>query len=121
MGFVPLFAVVSLMGAKISASDGFFTFKKESYDKIYSSEFVNVKKTFAESPSVFRNENHFDIPTTIAFEDSREKINLTPGDVIKISEDLTFSDWGGKPSSEEVALEDFTLSSDKIKKAEEDK
>ncbi len=116
----PLFAIASFMGNKVSASDEFFIVSRESYDKIHSSEFVNVKKTFAEAPPLFKNKGDFNIPQTIAFEDSREKINLAPGDIIKISEDLTFSDWGGNSVSTEVAAEDFVLSSDKIKKTEEE-
>ncbi|QLH36931.1 MAG: hypothetical protein HWD61_12975 [Parachlamydiaceae bacterium] len=45
---------------------------------------------------------------------------MTPGDVIKISEDLTFSDWGGNSTSSHVAEEDFVLSRDKLKKTEDD-
>ncbi len=39
---------------------------------------------------------------------------------IKISEDLTFSDWGGVSSSDQVAEEDFTLPKDKVKKTEDE-
>lgn len=113
-----LLAIACMMGTKIYAFDE-IVISEESFNKIHSDEFVNVKKSFAESPSLFQSKDNFKI-NAFAFEDSREKICLTPGDVIKISEELTFSDWGGSTSSSQVAEEDFTLSNDKIKKTEEE-
>lgn len=116
--FLFIFSIL-LIDKRVNAEE-IFHLSEESFDKIHSDEFINVKKNFAESPSLFQGCDDFDIPKTIAFEDSRDKIILTPGDVIKISEDLTFSDWGGTSSSSQVAEEDFTLSKDKLKKTEDD-
>lgn len=114
--FVALF-LMAQMGVFASET---FEISDASLDKIHSDEFVTLKKTFAESPPMFQNSSDLNIPKMIAFDDSQKKIVLTPGDVIKISEDLTFSDWGGKPSSDQVAEEDFVLPRDKVKKTEED-
>ena len=110
-----LLAAACVVETKIFALDD-IVLSKESYDKIYADEFVNEKKTFAEAEPFF-DKKEFDVPQLIAFED--ETIRLTPGDVIKISEELTFSDWGGAASSKQIAAEDFTLPADTIKKMEE--
>lgn len=99
-----------LLGTKIVATEENFTISEQSYDKIHSNEFDVQKKSFAESPSLFMGKSNFDIPQAIAFD---EKIRLTPGDIIKISEELTFSDWGKTSLYEQVAAEDFTLPKDK--------
>lgn len=114
-----LLLAITFLTAKICASEE-IVISDESFNKIRSDEFVNVKKSFAESPSLFQSKSDFNIPQAIAFDDSHKKISLTPGDVIKISEDLTFSDWGGNSSSKEVAEEDFTLPTDIVKKTEKE-
>lgn len=116
---VILFIMICTFTRQIYSLDDFFQLPDKSFDKIHSDEFAVQKKTFAESPSLFKEKDNFSIPKMIAFEDSCDKIRLTPTDIIKISEDLTFSDWGGKPCTQQVAEEDFTLSNDKIKKTEE--
>ncbi len=68
-----LLAVTCITRTAIDAADDVFQISNESFDKIHSKEFVSLKKTFAESPSLFQNKKDFEIPTTIAFEDSREK------------------------------------------------
>lgn len=118
--FSMLLMTASLIGTRLDATEEIFILSSESFDKIHSDEFVSLKKTFAESPSLFHANSDFNIPQSIAFDDSSGKIHLTPGDVIKISEDLTFSDWVGSSSSTQVAEEDFTLPNDKIKKTEQE-
>jgi hypothetical protein len=115
-----ILSMAFLAGANLFAAEEFFELSRESLDKIQADEFVKMKKTFAESPSYFQANKDLDIPKAIAFEDSREKIRLAPGDVIKISEELTFSDWGGASANSQVAEEDFTLPEDKVKKTEEE-
>ncbi len=113
-----LSVLMSCVSIKMFAAEE-IVISDESYNKIHSHEFVTQKKSFAEAPSLFEGKLNFDIPTAVAFEDSREKIRLAPGDIIKISEELTFGDWGGSSSLSQVAEEDFVLSDGQAKKPEE--
>lgn len=104
--------LLTLACLNLSGEEDIFLISDAAIEKIHSKEFINLKKTFAESPPIFKNQASIDIPKAIAFEDSRQSIRLTPGDIIKISEDLTFSDWGAKSA---VAEEDFNLKDSKKK------
>lgn len=115
---IPLFALLIFSTISIpSYAEELFVISEQSYNKIYSDEYTKTKKNFHEAPCIFKHKSDFSIPKAIAFEDSKT-IHLTPGDVIKISEDLTFSNWGGA-STTQVAEEDFTLPDNKIEKSTE--
>jgi len=103
-----LFLAIYCMGSLGYASEDFFVISDESLKKLHADEFVKNKVHLAEAPTIFKGKKEISVPHAIAFEDYQETIHLTPGDVIKISEDLTLSDWGGS-SATQVAEEDFTL------------
>lgn len=105
------FCAMTLLGIQAQLFSNDFQINDKSYNNLHCDEFTKQTSQFLESPSYFTG--NWNIPKDIAFEDSM--IHLTPGDIIKLSEDLTYSYKG-----QAIAEEDFVLKDKNAPQVEDD-